>query len=653
MAKTINLKPEEEITSVIERLWETGEEEIFLVAPKGCLLLKNIIGLKLLKREADRLGKELVIITKDEVGREMAKRVGLSSRVSLPKQKEADFDDEEVFHEVSPKKFEALLEEQVEVRRHSPSGHLGMSDIRPKGKLGVSNKIIREIKREEIITENNFDDEEIEKKEAEQDSDFDFSGQLPEAEPKTPSNFSFAKLKEEDFDEAGAEDIFDETEDEVFDKLEDETEPFVKKASSKKFTFPKFSFKRPSLNIPFGERRSESKKKTFLGEKLNVPFFSGKFLTIFISAALLVALATLYFILPKADIEITPKSESISQSLNVLVDKSLSKIDSAGARIPAQLIKLDKSETKEFEATGQRQVNEKAKGTITVYNEYSSSPQSLVEKTRFTAENGKVFKTTKTVTVPGAKIVDGKIVASSIDIEVVADQPGSDYNVGPGRFSIPGFSGTPKFDAFYGQSKTGIAGGASGLMKVVSQEDYDKAKNSLWESLSAGLGEELKRQIPSGLKLLDFAFKKEIVNTESSTGVGQPADSFTLSLKGSASVILFDEKDIEKIINKKVADKIGGIENLIIKIEQSEYQQSGSIDFSKGQMSLISKIKGKAVWPIDAEAIKKDIAGKNEASMREYFGQNSEVAEVKVSFWPFWVKSVPVNVDKIGIKVLE
>ena len=41
MAKIINLKPEEEITSVIERLWETGEEEIFLVALKGSVLLRQ------------------------------------------------------------------------------------------------------------------------------------------------------------------------------------------------------------------------------------------------------------------------------------------------------------------------------------------------------------------------------------------------------------------------------------------------------------------------------------------------------------------------------------------------------------------------------------------------------------------------------------
>jgi len=468
MAKIINLKPEEEITSVIERLWETGEEEIFLVAPKGSFLLKNIIGLKLLKRESDRLGKELVIITKDEVGREMIKRVGLTSRVSLPKKKEVEVEDEEVFHEVSSKKFEALLEEQVEVRRHSPSGHLEMSDIRPKSKLGANNKIVKHIKINSVVDE--IDDEAeseeetektgfFKKREADRDYDSAFSDQDLEIKPEAPSIFSFAKLRSELREEPIDEDedlSVAQAEEENFDEPEENKKGSLFGAPKKrKFAFPGFFFKKPSLNIPFGEKRSEVKKKTFLGEIFNIPFFSGKFLAIFISAALLVAMAVLYFLLPKADIKISPKSESISQNLSILVDKGLSKIDLTGAKIPAQLIKLDKSESKEFEATGQRQVNEKAKGIITVFNEYSSSPQSLVEKTRFTAENGKVFRTTKTITVPGAKIVDGKIVASFIDVEVAADQAGSDYNVGPAVFLSPVFPGRLSSMLFMANQKMG------------------------------------------------------------------------------------------------------------------------------------------------------------------------------------------------------
>ncbi|MEK7160997.1 MAG: hypothetical protein AAB724_03135, partial [Patescibacteria group bacterium] len=117
MVKIFNLKTEEEITSVTERLWETAADEVFLVAPDDSVLLRNIIGLKLLKREADRLGKEVTIVAQDEVGREMAKRAGLASRVSLPKKKrlaeEELEEEEETLKEVPMRKFESMIEKEV------------------------------------------------------------------------------------------------------------------------------------------------------------------------------------------------------------------------------------------------------------------------------------------------------------------------------------------------------------------------------------------------------------------------------------------------------------------------------------------------------------------------------------------------------------
>jgi len=94
----------------------------------------------------------------------------------------------------------------------------------------------------------------------------------------------------------------------------------------------------------------------------------------------------------------------------------------------------------------------KATGIITIYNTYSSSPQTLVKTTRFVSEGGKLFRTTKTIVVPGADASSGKIVPGSTTVEVIASEPGNEYNIGPSTFSIPGFKGTPKYLAFYGES---------------------------------------------------------------------------------------------------------------------------------------------------------------------------------------------------------
>ena len=66
------------------------------------------------------------------------------------------------------------------------------------------------------------------------------------------------------------------------------------------------------------------------------------------------------------------------------------------------------------ECIKEKELNEKARGSLTVYNEYSSSPQTLVATTRFESPEGKIFRIEKNIVVPGAKIEEGKIIASTI-----------------------------------------------------------------------------------------------------------------------------------------------------------------------------------------------------------------------------------------------
>lgn len=654
MAKVFNLRREEEITSVVERLWETGEEEVFLVAPKDSALLKNIIAMKLLKREADRLGKEVVLITKDEVGREMAKRVGLASRAALPKSKVLELEQEteqeqEVFHEMPPQEFENLLEDEVRARRANPLAPRQFSDIRPKGAI-VERRSIEIEQKEEKITplpeEKNFEGEELldseetvqpEKEDSSSFRDFYFPKQRKDQEEKPAEEEpkdSFAESEEEEMETFPIHGMADGSR----RMLVKEKKPFLS-------WLPVFNLKKIGEAFKIEEIRPEKYKK-----RSAVPIFSGKFLGLFVGAALLVSFLALYFILPKAEISVSPKTEAINQDFNIIADKGVSKIDLAQNKIPAQLIKLDKRQSQEFSTTGQRQVNDKAKGALTIYNEYSSSLQMLVDKTRFVFAGGQTFRLVESITVPGAKVQEGKIVASSIEAEVVADQPGGDYNVGPGRFTIPGFQGTPKYAAFYGQSKSAMSGGASGLLKVITQDDYDKAKNAVWQNLQPALDNEFKSQLPSALKIIDGAIKEEMSGVETNLAVGSPAEKFTMTLKGTAAVVLFDAKDILEIIKKKLAEKLSSDKELALAPEQISYQLA-AIDYSRGQISMKVKVAGSIVWKINADNLKREIAGQNGKAIRDIFAKHPEVDEAKVVFWPFWVSSAPGNLDKVMVQV--
>src|SRR3989344_4829723 len=150
---------------------------------------------------------------------------------------------------------------------------------------------------------------------------------------------------------------------------------------------------------------------------------------------------------------ITAKTESVDTGdIPILVDTKSSRPNFFSGVIPGEILELVKTEEAEFKSTGKKNIEERARGAIKIYNAYSSSPQKLVATTRFTDDSGKIFKLTKTVTVPGALIENGQIKPSFIEAEAEASGIGEDFNIGSGRFKIPGFEGTPKYETFYGES---------------------------------------------------------------------------------------------------------------------------------------------------------------------------------------------------------
>lgn len=617
MAKIIKLKASEDITAVIDYLWENKEKEIVFLVPLGAALCQSAVSLKLLKREAEHLGKKIILVTRDEETQALAEQVGLKAKPYWPKEEatEAEVAEEEVLKEMPLPKFESLLAQQLRLKRQTAPPPWRVSDIRPASKKQDLGQKPKEFELEELLV----------------------------TQPEQPESFPSAPAPSAPL---VAEEI-----------LPQELEEYPIRLMSKKQEAPPSLAAQESAEEVLVEEKMVWPKTKSWSQYFLIPLFSAKFLILFTSAALIIAGLVLYFALPKAEIIIAPKSESLMQELAVVADKGITKVEAAENKIPAQSIKLEKKEAKEFLATGQRQLNEKARGVITVYNEYSSSPQGLVEKTRFVSQDGKVFRTTKSIVVPGAKIEEGKIVASSIEVTVVADQPGEAYNIGPGHFTIPGFQGSPKYQAFYGRSQNSMTGGATGLVKVVTQEDFDKAKAELWKSLQFSLDQEIRAQIPGGLKLLDNAFKQEISAVDSTILPGAPADKFTLTVKGIATALLFNEEDIFQLLSKNLTQQLGEEKTLVKEGSHLVYQEAvlnkpgeSSVDFVKGRLSFKVQITGRVVWQVDVDELKKNIAGKNEQEIKQIFSQHQEIDKAKVLFWPFWVKSVPSNQDKIKIR---
>ncbi|MEK7548778.1 MAG: hypothetical protein AAB499_02680, partial [Patescibacteria group bacterium] len=81
--KPLYLEPDEEITTVIEKLAAISDRQVAVVVPKNSPLFQSLVNLKLLVKEANRLDKKVAIISSDKIGARLAATVGLAVYASL------------------------------------------------------------------------------------------------------------------------------------------------------------------------------------------------------------------------------------------------------------------------------------------------------------------------------------------------------------------------------------------------------------------------------------------------------------------------------------------------------------------------------------------------------------------------------------------
>lgn len=76
--KVIYLEIDDEITTIYDRIKNLKIKNIYIVAPKRAVIFQSIVNLKILKRKADELEKNIYIITNDQNGIHLATKIGLN-----------------------------------------------------------------------------------------------------------------------------------------------------------------------------------------------------------------------------------------------------------------------------------------------------------------------------------------------------------------------------------------------------------------------------------------------------------------------------------------------------------------------------------------------------------------------------------------------
>lgn len=370
-----------------------------------------------------------------------------------------------------------------------------------------------------------------------------------------------------------------------------------------------------------------------------------------------------FYYLPKAEILIVPAGEEIEFSGEFLAKKE-GVFDLKTGTVPGILLKKEKEVEKSFLATGSEKRVDKAKGEIVVYNEDSRS-HNFLPYSRFESPDGKIFRQPEGsdwISIPaGSKENPGKV-----EIKVVADEAGEEYNIEPTKFTLPGLKGTDLYRKIYGKSTAKMEGGFIGVAKVITKEDIEKAKKEmerLEENLTSEVREEVLKELSLSLQFLKesiFILKEEIIFDKKVATIGE---TFKGRAKVTAAVLKFDEKDVQTIIVAILKDKIKeGVEfeevvsSLKVEYEILENKIPDCLEkLPEGKCEMKIKFKGKekAAWKIEGEEIKTSLLGRGPTEFETYIKEDmkGKIEKAELILWPFWVNKIPQRKDRIFIKV--
>lgn len=345
-----------------------------------------------------------------------------------------------------------------------------------------------------------------------------------------------------------------------------------------------------------------------------------------------------FFMLGSAKIIIAPQQQELNFKLKLTASTTAEKIQADFNLIPGQVFSAKKSVSGEFPVTAEKDVAQKAYGTIKITNK-GTTAQKLVATTRFESKDGLIFRVPETITVPAS----GNLLT-----RVYADQPGKEYNIGPTTFTIPGFKGTPNFDNFSAVSSESMGGGLVGAGKVVSEQVFVKAQEELMSKLKDEIMVSMKSQA-GDLKILEpitVVADTPITNAK----VGDAAEKLTMTLSGSAKAIAYRGDDTLTLIDAYLA-KSGDLK--LSKKDLDITYTLGPTNTSSTSFPFEAAVKGYASATIDTDAIRQAIPGMNETDVRAYFKGITEISSARVILSPPWVTNVPKDPKKITITVGE
>lgn len=640
MHKTVYIEKDEEITAIVSKIKKEVGKDIFLVVPKGALLSQGMINLKLLKKEADRLEKELFIITGDEKAKKIIAKVGLKIReLSEEGETKEAFSPTDLFAEkASDEVLEVLDEKKEKVREIGSASFFERKELDKESAVPSGEKIKRKERsaleelnsrdlREDLYSRNNKADQ---LKETESDFEvFQKNKQKKAVFFEENPNPRHLEVREEEVKKIPIGKTFPVSQKTFQAEHFRQAEDFFSEKKDPKIQLGKKFFQDNLKRAEFQRKMANSETGKTGRAKWILMGVGLLFLFSFSGWA--------YWNWPKVNIKIYPRGTKINGLAEIKVSS-----DQTGAQVKGNYheIEIEKTIQMPSSGTGSGSKTGKAVGKVIILNKFSSASQNLVATTRILSKEGKLFRLAKDVLVPG---MAGE-TAGKIEATVMADKAGDEFNIGPSQFTIEGFKGGPKYEKFEVTSSEAMSGGGAGdgkqEAKIVLQKDIDAARVKAMDEIGKSLAVLVEEKIGQEEKYFLDSAGKEIVEAFADRRPKEEGEKFNYTVKEKIKLISFQEDELKKMVYQKIEKEMG--ENLVLEKDKVIFSYDKPVvDWDKKQMEVAVTYDGLILPQLNMEKIKKELAGKNEEALKDALTKYQQLEKAEMEYYPSWAGRWP------------